>query len=42
MSTEQNKALVRRYWEDVWNKGNLALLDELIATEIGRDNDYGK
>jgi len=34
MSTEQNKALVRRYWEDVWNKGNLALLDELIATDF--------
>jgi steroid delta-isomerase-like uncharacterized protein len=34
MSTEQNKALVRRYWEEVWNKGNLALLDELIATDF--------
>jgi steroid delta-isomerase-like uncharacterized protein len=34
MSTEQNKTLVRRYWEEVWNKGNLAVVDELIATDF--------
>jgi steroid delta-isomerase-like uncharacterized protein len=34
MSTEQNKALVRRYWEEVWNNGNLAVVDELIATDF--------
>jgi steroid delta-isomerase-like uncharacterized protein len=29
MSTEDNKALVRRYFEEVLNQGNLALADEL-------------
>ena len=31
MSTEENKAKVRRIIEEVWNRGNLAVLDELIA-----------
>ena len=31
MSTEQNKALARRMIEEVWNQGNLALLDEIVA-----------
>jgi predicted ester cyclase len=30
MSTEKNKAVVRRYAEEVWNKGNLDLIDELM------------
>lgn len=30
--SEENKALVRRVFEDVWNKGNLAVVDELCAT----------
>jgi len=34
ISTEQNKTLVRRYWEEVWNNGNLAVVDELIATDF--------
>jgi steroid delta-isomerase-like uncharacterized protein len=34
MSTEQNKAIVRRYWEEVWNQGNLAVVDELIASDF--------
>ena len=25
MSTEQNKTLIRRYWGEVWNNGNLAV-----------------
>ncbi len=29
MSTEENKALVRRLIEEVWNQGNLAVFDEL-------------
>jgi len=35
---EDNKAMVRRLIEDVWNKGNLPLADELIAsTYTGHD-----
>jgi predicted SnoaL-like aldol condensation-catalyzing enzyme len=29
--TEQNKALARRFIEDVWNAGNLAAADDLLA-----------
>ncbi len=32
MSTENNKALVRRFYEDVFNQRNLALVDELCST----------
>ncbi len=31
MSTEENKAIVRRYYEEVWNQGNLAAVDELYT-----------
>jgi steroid delta-isomerase-like uncharacterized protein len=34
MSTEENKALVRRFDEEVWGKGNLAVADELLATNF--------
>lgn len=30
---EENKAIHRRVYEEIWNKGNLALIDELIADE---------
>jgi len=33
MSVEENKSLSRRFLEEVWNKGNLALVDELLATD---------
>jgi len=32
MSTEENKATLRRIIEEAFNKGNLAVTDELIAT----------
>jgi steroid delta-isomerase-like uncharacterized protein len=35
MSTETNKAIVRRYHEEVWNKRRLDLLDEFIAEDFG-------
>jgi len=30
--SEQNKALARRALEEIWNQGNLAVIDELTAT----------
>ena len=30
--SEQNKAIVRHWVEEYWNKGNLALLEETLAT----------
>lgn len=32
MSTE-NKALVRRWFEEVWNQGNASAIEEMLATE---------
>ncbi len=32
MSTEQNKAITRRLFEEILNKGNLALVDELFSS----------
>src|SRR5262245_30920478 len=34
MSLAQNKALVRRYYEEMWNRWDFALVDQLIAEEI--------
>ncbi len=34
MSTEDNKALVRRFFEEVYNKGNVAAVEELLAPNI--------
>lgn len=34
MSAEENKALLRREMEEVWNKGNLAVVDELVANNF--------
>ena len=34
MSTQDNKAIVRRYYEELWNKWNAAIADELIAADI--------
>ena len=31
MTTDQNKAIARRLLEEVWNKGNLKVLDEYVA-----------
>ena len=32
MSAEESKAIMRRFWE-VWEQGNVELLDELLAPE---------
>ncbi len=34
MSVEENKALVCRLMEEVWNQKNLAALDEITAPEF--------
>jgi len=34
MSAEDNKALVRRYFEDAWNKHNPALVDDIYAADF--------
>jgi predicted SnoaL-like aldol condensation-catalyzing enzyme len=33
MSTEQNKAIIRRYYEEVLNAGNVDALQELTIAE---------
>jgi steroid delta-isomerase-like uncharacterized protein len=33
MSTEQNKAIIRRLFEETANRGNLAVADELLASD---------
>jgi steroid delta-isomerase-like uncharacterized protein len=34
MSAEQNAAIARRYYEEVWDQGNLAAIDELVAPGV--------
>jgi steroid delta-isomerase-like uncharacterized protein len=34
MSTEENKALVRRLIDEVWNQGDLAIFDEFYAPDF--------
>ena len=37
---EENKAIARRYFEDIWNKRNLAAIDEVVAaTFVGHAPD---
>jgi hypothetical protein len=31
VSAQENEALVRRYFEEVWAKGNVAAVDEFMA-----------
>ena len=31
---ENNKALARRYFDDLWTGGNLAIVDEILAPDI--------
>ena len=36
MSAEENKASIRRYVEEAWNKGSVDIIDELMATHYAR------
>ena len=39
--SEQNKAMVRRMIDEVWNGGNLAVVDELVSPDyVGHDPSY--
>jgi len=40
MAIEQNKAMARRWSEDLWGRGNLAVADDIIAVDYIR-NDPG-
>jgi steroid delta-isomerase-like uncharacterized protein len=46
MPVEANKAAVRRYLEEMWNRRNMSVIDELVDAEfVHRDPaspDYGK
>jgi steroid delta-isomerase-like uncharacterized protein len=37
-STEQNAAIARRYYEEMWDQGNLAEVDALVAPNIVLNN----
>jgi predicted ester cyclase len=39
--SEENEALVRRYFEEIWDKGNLELIDELFTTNFVRRGPVG-
>ncbi len=42
MSTEANKALIREFFEQVWNRGNEEAIDRFIAENAGgNDPDFG-
>src|SRR5262245_43394849 len=34
MSSEENKALTRRFYQEVWNKGNLDAVAELLTSDF--------
>ena len=34
MSVEENKAIARRWNEEIWSQGNLATIDELLAPDF--------
>jgi steroid delta-isomerase-like uncharacterized protein len=33
-ATPDNKAIARRFWEEIWNGGDMAAADEIIAPEF--------
>jgi len=40
MSTEQNKAIARRHYEELWHNGDLAVADEIYSTHaVGHFSD---
>lgn len=41
MAAEENKVLARRYLEEVYGKGNLDVVDELIAEDVQDHEEFG-
>jgi len=41
MSTEENKDIARRAIEELWNKGNMAVADELLAANFVNHDPVG-
>jgi predicted ester cyclase len=37
MSAEENKAIARRWVEEIWGKGNLAVVDEIVSPTFVSD-----
>jgi hypothetical protein len=33
MSVAENKAILERFWGEIFNEGDVAVVDELVATE---------
>ena len=40
MSAQENKAIVSRHFEDVWNKGDLAVVEEIYAPDISYQGEH--
>lgn len=34
MSLQENKQLTHRFWEEIWNQGNLAAVDEIVTPDF--------
>jgi predicted ester cyclase len=41
MSVEENKAVLKRIYDEVWNKRNLSLIPDLVSTDFVYANDRG-
>jgi steroid delta-isomerase-like uncharacterized protein len=42
MSTEENKTLANRVWQEVWHQGDLSQVDELFAQDFVRHDPGGR
>jgi len=40
MSVEENKTIVRRFFEEIWNQGNLDVADEILDTSFVNHDPY--
>ncbi len=36
--SQENKAIVRQFVEEVWNKGNLSVVDQLISANYSHND----